>query len=551
MSTPDPQSPARARAADAWGVMTRLRRIRSDERGLGLVEVLVASTVLLVGMLGTVSMLDMASTVTTTTKAREQAVSLQREIIEEVRSVPYDALIPTSVVSEVQAASATLADAHPSQPGWTIRRRGYTYTVAVGVCDVDDPNDGTGDHDGTLFCATGPGSTTPTTCRQLLGVDGSIQGTSAAATAGVSVGDCGIDLDLDGAVDNLTQASVGICLLVCPTGGTDTVPSDYKRLIVLVRWDRGGGTRYALQSSAVANPGVARAPAVTAVTPGTSSPVTSGTSVSFTATTNLPAATVGWYVDGTSKGGASGSGTSWAFDWPLGAVSTGSTPNSNEVLDGSYLLGAKAFDANGQFGSVRQVTVTVNRRAPYPVKELDAGRNGSVVDVEWRANPERDIAGYRVYRRPLVGSPVQVCALTQQTSCQDTSPPAGSLTYFAVAVDRTTAGALREGTPSGDVSVAATNTPPTAPTNLQVSTSSGVPVLTWNAASDPDLFDSIEYYRIYRDGTTVAARFDRTGTGSELTWTDAKAGGVSRTYRVKAVDTNMAESTFAGPVSTP
>lgn len=518
------------------------------ESGLTLVEVMIATAVLLVGMLGTVSMLDMANAVTTTTKAREQAVSLQREIIEEVRSVPYDALVPAAVVSKVQQ-TPELTDSTPTSGGWTIRRRGYDYTVAVGVCDVDDAADGTGDHDGTLFCASGNGQTTPEECRELLGIDGSIQGTDAAATAGASVGDCGIDLDLDGTVDNLTEASVGICLLICPGAGTDPVPSDYKRLVVLVRWGEGGGTRYALQASAIANPGLAAAPAVVDVVPGNASPITGGSDLSFSATTNAPAASAAWYVDGTAKGAASGSDTAWSWTWQLGTVSTTSTPNEGEILDGTYLVGAKAFDRFGQFGSVRQVAMKINRRVPYPVKQFDAGLNNGVVDFEWRANAERDILGYRVYRKVPLSSPVLVCPLTKATSCRETSPPAGSHTYYAVAVDSAPGDPAREGNPSADATTSTLNTPPNPPSNLQISTASGVPVLTWDAGSDPDLGDKVEYYRIYRDGMTVESRFDRTGTGDELTFTDAAAGGTSHSYYVVAVDGNMAESTFVGPVT--
>ncbi len=527
--------------------MDRRRLDFKDEKGFSIIEVLVAATILVTGLFGTAIMIDMADAVTVTAKAREQAVSLQREVVEELRSVSYDELTPASAGAAVRT-NPSLADASLTDPGWTVRRRGITYSVAVGVCDVDDPRDGTGTHDGALFCAADPGASSAEDCDTLLGVDGSIQGTAAAATAGASVGTCGIDLDLDGTVDNLTEASLGICLLICPGDGTDPVPSDYKRAVVLVRWNRGGGSRYALQATTIPNPGVAAAPSVSSLTTADSVPVLSGTSVTFSASTTASAAAVAWYVDGTAQGTASGAGTGWSFSWPLGSVG-GSEPGTGQVLDGSYLIGAKAFDAHGQFATARQLTVTLNRRKPYAVRDLDAGRNGSVIDIEWRANPERDIEGYRVYRQPLLGSPVLVCALTTATSCQDISPPGGAPSYFSVALDRTPGGDLREGDPSASASVAALNTRPTAPTNLQVATVDGAPVLTWSAASDPDLGDSVAYYRVYRDGTDVAARYDRTSTGDELTWTDAQAGGIAHTYRVVAVDQNMAESTFAGPVT--
>jgi len=529
--------------------MERLRALE-NEQGFTLIEVMVAAVLLIVGLLGTVTMVDAANSTSWSTKAREQAVSLQREVVEAVHGVPYDQLTPNSIGDKLRATSG-LGDSNLAAGGWTIRRRGFTYTLSVGVCTVDDPRDGSGSHDGAIFCATGNGSTSSTTCNTLLGVEGKIQGTAAAASAGVAVGDCGIDLNLDGTVDNLTEASVGICLGLCPIGTADSTPSDYKRVVVLVRWDRGQGAKYALQSTTIANPGLAAAPAVANLAAAGVTPVTSGTSVALTATTNKPPATVAWYVDGTQRGTATGAGLAWAFNWSLGSVSAGSTPTSGEVLDGSYLIGAKAYDIYGQFGSTRALTITVNRRVPYPVQGLQGGRNGSNVELEWSPSKERDIVGYRIYRRPTLGGAVEACALTSATTCRDTSAPSGpSVTYYAVALDRDGSGALREGDASADIAVASLNTAPSPPPTLAASSSGGNTILVWTASpGDPDPGDSVAFYRIYRDGSTYADRYDRTPTGSNLNFIDTQTGGQTHTYRVTAVDTQLAESTMVGPVT--
>jgi hypothetical protein len=59
----------------------------------------------------------------------------------------------------------------------------------------------------------------------------------------------------------------------------------------------------------------------------------------------------------------------------------------------------------------------------------------------------------------------------------------------------------------------------------------------------------VDFYRVYRDGTSYDDRFDRTGTGSELTWTDTATNGSAHTYRVVAVDTQLAESPFSNAVT--
>lgn len=538
-----------------------------QEHGFTLIEVTVAATVLLVGVLGALAMLNAASSATVTAKAREQGVSLQREIVEVARSVPYAQLSPNSVVGLVQAAP-DLADDQPGVPGWQVRRRNITYTVSVGACSVDDPVDGTGIVDDATFCPPGT-VTSAETCNTLLGIDGSIQGTPAAATAGVDVGNCGIDLNLDGQVDNLTRAqlvaSAGLDLCAlgwCPTVSSDQLPDDYKRIKTLVRWDVGGGTRYALQSTTIPNPGSSAAPQTTTLTPLDGVTITTGTSLDFAATLSRTPATVAWSVDGSTKGTATGAGTTWSFSWDIGVVSTGSTPSTGEVLDGPYVVGAKGFDTYGAYGQTKSVTISLNRREPYPPQRFAAGRNesgsggGNVVEFEWAPNRERDLVGYRVYRQPVTGSAVQVCpsssgATTTATTCRASGQPGDpSLTYFVVAVDRSPLGVLREGAASSAAVVWATNSAPAAPSDLVASSSGANTVLSWTASpGDPDVDDSVDHYRIYRDGTAYANRYDRTGTASELTYTDTSTNGVQHTYRVVAVDTQLAESGFSNEVT--
>lgn len=535
-----------------------------NEAGFTLIEVMVAGLLLVTGLLGALAMLDYSNRTVTTTKAREQGVALQREIIESARSIPYDQLVPTSIASQVKAMP-NLSDSSLSQPGWTIQRRGVTYTLAIGVCSVDDPADGAGTSDTALFCI--PGAATKEQCSDWtghLGVQGTATAASAAAAAGLGVGKCGIDLNLDGTVDQLVQADVAanVCItlpiLFNCSGSADSNPDDYKRIVSLVTWDRGDGRRYARQSTTIPNPGTSAGPGIIAVSPPAGFPNPSSPA-RFTATVNRTPATVSWFVDGTpvSTGANSGgAGTSWWFDWNLGTVNTtvGGSPNANELLDGSYVVGAKAFDVYDQAGTTRSQTVTLNRRQPYAPTGFAGGRNGTRVDFEWAPSKERDLLGYRVYRAPSEGG-AEVCALTVQTSCQDTNPPgSGTLHYYVVAVDKhPTTGVARNGDQSSTVTVTSSNDPPYAPTNLQASSSGGATTLTWSASpGDPNALlqgDRVDYYRIYRDGTAFANRYDRTSTGTTLTWTDTSTGGTSHTYWVVAVDTQLAESTLIGPVT--
>ncbi|MDQ3611700.1 MAG: prepilin-type N-terminal cleavage/methylation domain-containing protein, partial [Actinomycetota bacterium] len=509
-----------------------------------LIEVLVAFFLLMIGMAGTALMLNTANATTAGTKAREQGIALQREVVEAARSIPYDQLTPASVVSAVQAKPG-LNTQSTGDSSWKIRRGGVTYTVTMGACSVDDPSDGTGAHDPASFCAAGTSSTTPQRCRQLLTLVGSGQALDAATSVTADVGNCGIDLNADGTVDNLVEASVGLCLLGCATTTPpDTMPDDYKRVVSLVTWDRGTGGRYALQSTTVPNPGSASGVSVTSLSrtnpPGTGQIGAGTTSVSFSAQTSRPAATVAWSVNGAKRESGTGSGTLWGWDWTLGTVGSG-----NEVLDGSYLVGAKAFDANGVSGVTRSTTVVLNRRMPYAPPNFLAGRNGDSVEFEWTSNAERDIEGYRVYQD---GVTAPVCALTRARSCRQVPAPpkpllGSDVSYRLVAVDKDPSGSLREGDPSSRTLASALLAPQPA-SGLTATTVDGATTLSWTASPSTD----VEFYRIYRDGQSYDDRYDRVAK-TERTYTDPRTDGSSHSYSITAVNGQLQESTMAGPVT--
>jgi prepilin-type N-terminal cleavage/methylation domain-containing protein len=499
-------------------------RLRFDERGFTLIEVLVAIFILLVGVLGVISLIDGANFATAKTKSREGGINLAREILDGARAVDYDKLNPTEIVGELQNQPG-LADTDASASGWQVARRGITYTVtSVPVCKIDDPQDGIGDHDDS-FC---------------------------------------------------TNAS--------PTPTPDGNPDDLRRMDVRVGWSVGAHESSVRETTLIINPSGSLGPSVKTfcVTglPATGSttcpqpaislvPNVSNTKVSFAATTST-AASFHWQVDDAgSRGEATrtpiGSSTSWTFDWDLKPVGTFAcqTP-PNWTLDGNYLVAGQAFDSNGIQGQRRTLTVTINRSLPFMTCGLDGGYNhplgqGSIpdkppiVDLEWKANPERDIVGYRVYRKAL-GSPsaIEVCPLTTETSCLDPDPDPEPETYeyYVVAVDRDpSTGTLREG-PGGlskQIVVPGANQRPTAPTPVTATTSAGLPAITWGASNDPD--GSIRFYRIYRDGTAYSDRYDATGDGVTLSWTDSNPGAGNHSYYVSAVDNLFTESAPTGPVA--
>jgi prepilin-type N-terminal cleavage/methylation domain-containing protein len=505
-------------------------RVRAtSQSGFTMIEVLVAMFILLVGVLGVVSMVDASNTVTSKTKAREGGTAIARSIIEVSRSLRYRDLTQGSLLAALDARPG-LDDVQPTTPGFQIKQRNVIYTLTLTVCSLDDPKDELGTRPvGVAFCSDsdGPGP-----------------------------------------------------------APRDRNPDDYKRVRVHLDWTTRATAHSVTQTSSIINPVGGLGPTVTGLT--MTSPASAGTdevriesssaspinSASFTATTSNPAAELTWSVNGDSQGKANGGPTSWNFTWNF--------VNGSQTLyyDCKYFIQADGFDAEGRAGAPRVLTVILNRREPFAPSNVSGGRNGNGdrVDIAWNPNPECDVIGYRVYRSTSAGSlGTQVSCpdpaapnntvTTKQWCVDETAPSSGPLYYRVVAVDTLANGSLREGTQSAQVVVpaAGANAVPSTPTNLTTCIGgqagcngpSGLPaptdqiVVRWDPSTDSD--GNVQYYRIYRDGTGYADRWDEffPGPGGQLAWLEYAPGTGSHTYRVTAVDNLYGESGLSSPVTAP
>ncbi|MGH2834495.1 MAG: type IV pilus modification PilV family protein, partial [Solirubrobacteraceae bacterium] len=131
----------------------RTAALLKQEAGLTLIEVLVATVVLAIGIGGTFGLLNTSVQTTAQTHDREGAVSLVREILEDAHTIPFAQLTPTTVVEKLQAMKG-LENVSSSSSTWQIKRGsaeglkegetrvGTTYTVTAKECSIDSPKDG-------------------------------------------------------------------------------------------------------------------------------------------------------------------------------------------------------------------------------------------------------------------------------------------------------------------------------------------------------------------------------------------------------------------------
>jgi hypothetical protein len=365
-----------------------------------LIETLIAAVVLIVGLMGAYALLDLSARTSSATRAREGAVNLAREILEDTGTIPFSELSP-SIGSRLQQIPA-LAPSPPGTP-WRIQRRAYTYTVTVEECSVDDPKDGLGKHDST-FCPGQPETAEDAAPVDLKRVTAKVTYVAMRRTHEVreteTFGSAGEQLGLNARELKLLSTEPAT-FVEKPTEPTITAP------------------------------GV--------------------TKLNFSVTAPEGTTAINWSLDGVPQSApvAVKSGTTqWTFSWTISGVS-----------DGTYQVGAQAEQANGVVGPTVSIPVKLIRSVPAAPSEVMGGFNSiyvgneaaktQVAELQWQANSERNVIGYRVYnpsgKEVCPGSP---STLSLQVSCIDFNPPAptaANLTYSVVALYRNSSGVVTEG----------------------------------------------------------------------------------------------------------
>jgi hypothetical protein len=411
------------------------------------------------------------------------------------------------------------------------------------------------------------------------GIGGTVNGTNLTVsrrnfTYTIQASACAVDDPADGQVPQAQHdTAFNWCDTYSGTSDTNNNPLDYAKANVLVTWTDHGGTHQVRQASVINNQSDGPAVATLTLTSpsglGASPVITSSgtTQLTFAATTDQAAQTAEWYLNGSDQGSLTKTnGTNWGWTWDL-KTATGPPPctvGAGGVLDGTYLVGIQAFDANGLSAGAKALTVSLNRCAPMAPTGLLAVRTLLFNDVEltWDTNPEPDVIGYHVYRNNVLVPSGPCSGLVKTSQCIETTDPGGSVSYYVKAVDKDSSGVNRESAASGSNSPATTNTAPSPPTGIAANgTTSTLQFTTPAKPQDPDTNDSIDHFNIYRiDGSgtpplqpTPATRYDSVSNsgvkeGSTLNWTDDASGTGTHTYWVTAVDTHGGESVLNGSV---
>lgn len=501
----DSEVPPDRRQASGQAQAARVRR----EDGFTVFEALIASVVMVIGLVALLGMLDATVKASFQTRAREGAVNLARQVLESARTVAYAQMSPTSIEAELQERPG-LADASTAS-GWQVIQRGITYTVTVSECAIDDPKDGYGKHE----------------------------------TNGVNP----------------------FCPESSTEGTADTQPEDLKKITVDVTWQAAGRKPDVHQvetlTSAGSTPGLAasglhlESPVVPEkeMTQPTISVEPASKTLTFAVTAPSSTDSMRWSLEGVEQSNAptKSSGTTWTFSWSIPAES---------VSDGTYTVSVQAVDATGVVGPPVSIPVTLIRNVPVAPKNIKGGFNTinvsgtatKVVELEWTANSERNIIGYRVHDpSETLTCPGAEGELSVALSCIDgvgsVSPPepaAANLTFHVNALYRNAEGKVKEGS-TGSLKIEGGPPPaPNAPTSLSATKNEdGSVTLKWTLPSGGP---AVKFFRIYRGSMDYTSRYGVSESGSSTSFKDESATGVHQ-YWITAVSANLTESAFLGPVS--
>ena len=231
-----------------------------------LIEVMIAMVVLVVGVLGTVTLVQTGMLSTSRTSARDQGTNLARDFVERSRQVPYTSVTTADVLATLRSTILSESPTPIASSSFLVTRRGVAYTVKATACSIDDPTDGVGVGDAT-YCvagtgAPGPGPPPPVgggPAHSVLGVDvGSIYVAAGGSLLTTVCNALGNDSVLLSKLTSVVSKVVPLSL--CPSRAPsltsvqlDSHADDMRRVRVDISWSRNGAGSVS-QTTLLTNP---------------------------------------------------------------------------------------------------------------------------------------------------------------------------------------------------------------------------------------------------------------------------------------------------------
>jgi len=496
--------------------LRRARRRLAQSEGFTIVEALVAALILTFGLLTTFMMLDASTHASADVRAREGAVTLARQITEDVHSIPYSQISSSTLVGTLQGMPGLASSTSGST--WTIVRNGVTYTITTSVTPISDSKDASGAVDLQEVAITVSWRT--------------FQGNTHAYTETTTLSKAGQDPGLIAGGLALAQAEQGEAGISCPA-----VP-----------------------------------------TPCTAPVVTSAGITSLQFQVNAPAGTTAivWSLNGGKQaswaGAAPSSGNTWtSAPWSLSGVSDGTYTVGAQAED--------AHGVDGPAVSITVRLIRNVPSAPsvtgygFNSGFMVNGSPQTVAEIQWNPNPELNVVGYRIYGPE--SSTQSICTTSTTSFSPNCGPNAwcssptacvdlnggqyvnsANATYTVKALYYDASNTLREGNATAVTLTPGTPAPPPAIALVSLSVVTqpdNTAVITW---SPPVGGTPVSFYRIYRDGDNYANRYDilpASSCSATCTYHDTNRTS-SHSYYITAVGgttpgADMAESPATGPVT--
>ncbi len=237
------------------------------EDGFTIIEVMIAILILVIGVFGTMTLIEGSLASTSRTTAREQGTNLARDVVERSRQLAYKDtkmdVAPANLRAKLPSSDNTTALTGSALDTFDVTRRGTTYTVKIFACSIDDPTDGVGKGDST-FCAAssgggggggGPGTPAP-------GAAASVNVLGIAVAAGGSLlqtvcNAVGTNTDIINALSSVVGVVAPLSACSATSSGTvafDAQPDDLRRVTTTVSWTRNGHPGSLVQTTLLTNP---------------------------------------------------------------------------------------------------------------------------------------------------------------------------------------------------------------------------------------------------------------------------------------------------------